>query len=55
MTNHENDIMGYFNLDQGDTVIDVGAHIGLYSLIAAKRVGPSGKVIAIQIQKTFIF
>jgi FkbM family methyltransferase len=26
----------------------VGAHIGLYSLIAAKRVGPSGKVIAIE-------
>jgi FkbM family methyltransferase len=48
MTNHENEIMEYFNPNEGDTVVDVGAHIGLYSLIAAKRVGPSGKVIAIE-------
>jgi FkbM family methyltransferase len=48
MTNHENEIMEYFNPNEGDTVIDVGAHIGLYTLIAAKRVGSSGKVIAIE-------
>jgi FkbM family methyltransferase len=48
MTNHENEIMEYFVPNEGETVVDVGAHIGLYSLIAAKRVGPSGKVIAIE-------
>jgi FkbM family methyltransferase len=48
MTNHENEIMEYFTPNEGDTVIDVGAHIGLYTLIAAKRVGSSGKVIAIE-------
>jgi len=30
------------------TIIDVGAHIGDYSLIAAKKIGPKGKVIAIE-------
>jgi FkbM family methyltransferase len=48
MTNHESDIIEYFIPDEGDTVVDVGAHIGLYTIIAAKRVGPSGKVIAIE-------
>jgi FkbM family methyltransferase len=48
MTNHENEIMEYFVPNDGDTVVDVGAHIGLYTLIAANRVGSSGKVIAIE-------
>jgi FkbM family methyltransferase len=48
MTNHENDILEYFIPDEEDTVVDVGAHIGLYTIITAKRVGPTGKVIAIE-------
>jgi FkbM family methyltransferase len=48
MTNHENEIMEFFIPKEGDTIVDVGAHIGLYTLIAAKRVGPTGKVIAIE-------
>jgi FkbM family methyltransferase len=48
MALHEDEILDQFNPKLGDTVVDVGAHIGLYSLIAAKRVGPSGKVIAIE-------
>jgi FkbM family methyltransferase len=32
----------------GMTVIDVGAHAGLYALSAALRVGPTGRVIAIE-------
>lgn len=48
MALHEDEILDQFNPKSGDTVVDVGAHIGLYSLIAAKRVGPSGKVIAIE-------
>jgi FkbM family methyltransferase len=33
-------------LTPGMTVLDVGANIGYYSLVAAVRVGPSGQVIA---------
>ena len=36
------------HLPAGGTFIDVGAHIGYYSLRAAKRVGTSGRVIAIE-------
>ncbi len=32
----------------GDVVIDAGANTGMFSLLAAKRTGPSGKVIAIE-------
>ena len=32
----------------GDTVIDLGAHIGYYTLLLARLVGPSGRVIAFE-------
>lgn len=49
MTFHEDDIMeNNFNPKEEDIVIDVGAHIGPYTLIASKRVGLNGKVIAIE-------
>ncbi len=35
-------------LKEGDCFIDVGANIGLFSLVASKRVGSSGKVIAFE-------
>ena len=35
-------------VQNGMTVIDVGAHVGIYSLIASKRVGETGKVIAME-------
>jgi len=35
-------------LKQGMTALDIGAHHGLYTLLASKRVGPSGKVIAFE-------
>jgi len=38
----------YFKPNKGDVVIDVGAHVGKYSLPAAKLVGGNGKVIAIE-------
>ena len=35
-------------LRPGDTFLDVGAHIGYFSLPAALRVGPRGRVIAVE-------
>jgi FkbM family methyltransferase len=41
-------------LQPGDTFIDIGSNIGLYSMIAAKRVGKNGSVIAVEpVSKTF--
>src|SRR5919202_898414 len=48
MTMREDEIIHHFNTKQGDIVVDVGAHIGKYTLIASKRVGVNGKVIAIE-------
>jgi FkbM family methyltransferase len=49
MTFHEDDILNYhFTPKEGDVVVDVGAHIGPYSIIASKNVGPNGKVVAIE-------
>jgi FkbM family methyltransferase len=49
MTLHEDDIIEQnFTPKEGDTVIDVGAHIGPYTLKATKSVGTNGKVIAIE-------
>jgi FkbM family methyltransferase len=47
---HEENILGVIiaNLNEGDTFIDVGANIGQHSLFAAKKVGLSGKVFAIE-------
>ena len=36
------------SIGPGDTVIDVGANVGCFALLAAKRVGPTGRVIAIE-------
>jgi len=36
------------NLKPGDIFIDIGAHIGFYSLIASQLVGESGKVLAVE-------
>src|SRR3990172_3951145 len=35
-------------LQPGMVVVDVGANIGYYTLLAAARVGPGGKVIAFE-------
>jgi FkbM family methyltransferase len=48
MSRHEDEIIHHFNTKQGDIVVDVGAHIGKYTIIASKRVGANGKVIAIE-------
>jgi FkbM family methyltransferase len=48
MKGHEKESLPHFKPNYGDFVIDVGSHIGHYTLIAAKLVGPKGKVIAIE-------
>lgn len=35
-------------LRPGDTFLDLGAHIGMYALCAAARVGPTGRVLAVE-------
>src|SRR5919107_1546836 len=44
MTIREDEIIEYFTPKQGD----IGANIGRYTLIASKRVGTDGKVVAIE-------
>jgi FkbM family methyltransferase len=48
MSRHEDEIIEHFSPKQGDIVVDVGAHMGKYTIIASKRVGANGKVIAIE-------
>jgi FkbM family methyltransferase len=48
-TIHEEDmIMEHFTPKKGDAVVDLGANIGRYAIIASNRVGPTGKVVAIE-------
>ena len=48
MTIREDDIIERFTPKEGDVVIDIGAHIGRYTIISSKRVGTNGKVVAIE-------
>lgn len=42
----------YREIKQGMTVLDIGAHIGYFTLIAAKLVGEKGKVFAFEPEPT---
>ena len=46
--NHEPLVQKVFQPRPGEVVIDVGAHIGLYTLKAARAVGANGRVIAVE-------
>jgi FkbM family methyltransferase len=48
MTGHEDDLIKFFIPEEGDTVVDIGAHIGHYTLLSSMRVGPIGKVVSIE-------
>lgn len=41
-------------LEQGATAIDVGANVGVYAITAALRVGPTGRVIAIEADEEYL-
>lgn len=44
---YQNRVYSRAEISDGDTVVDVGAHIGAYSLYAARRT-PSGRVLAVE-------
>lgn len=48
MTGHEDEVMKHFSPSEGNVVVDVGAHIGAYTITSAKQVGENGRVIAIE-------
>jgi len=50
---YEDDVKKIFlnKINEGDTVIDVGANIGYFSLLAAKKIGSKGKIFAIEPMK----
>lgn len=50
MVDHEDDVVQQFSPEIGDIVIDVGAAFGFYSIVASKKVGKHGKVVAIEPQ-----
>ncbi|MFC1614966.1 class I SAM-dependent methyltransferase [Patescibacteria group bacterium] len=52
-TNPEQNI-NYLSLKDGDRVADLGAGIGAYALASARKVGKSGKVYAVEVQKDLV-
>ena len=48
MTKHEEEIIELFHPKEGDTVVDIGAHMGRYTIPSSKSVGSSGKVVAVE-------
>jgi FkbM family methyltransferase len=48
LATYEDPIFELFRPKQGDNFVDVGAHIGRYSIMAAKRIGHLGRIIAIE-------
>lgn len=40
-------------LAPGDTIVDVGANVGYYSLLASRLVGPGGAVVAVDASREF--
>jgi FkbM family methyltransferase len=45
---HESHLLTRFTPKGGDTVIDIGAHIGRYTITSSKQVGNTGNVVAIE-------
>ncbi|MDQ4073333.1 MAG: FkbM family methyltransferase [Thermoproteota archaeon] len=50
MTSHEDDVVEKFVPRSGDVVVDIGAAFGFYSILASKKAGETGRIIAIEPQ-----
>lgn len=45
---YDRDLYSRERIAPGQTVVDAGAHIGIFTLMAARRVGPTGRVLAFE-------
>jgi len=45
-----NKVLGAFGITLGQTVVEIGPGTGFYSIEAARRVGPSGRLICLDLQ-----
>jgi len=52
--NHRDEIVAALGLREGMEVADIGAGTGFFARMMAKRVGPSGKVYAVEIAAPFL-
>ncbi len=48
------ELLDLLGIKEGDVVADIGAGVGFFSLRAAERVGPGGKVFAVDVQPEMI-
>ncbi len=48
------ELLDLLGIQEGDVVADIGAAAGFFSLRAAERVGPTGKVLAVDVQQEMI-
>src|SRR6476661_333667 len=44
----ELDVLEHFTPKEGNNVIDIGAHIGTYTIISSRRVSQTGKIVSIE-------
>jgi len=47
-------LLDLLGITEGDVVADIGAGVGFFSLLAAERVGRTGKVLAVDVQQEMI-
>jgi ubiquinone/menaquinone biosynthesis C-methylase UbiE len=48
------ELLDLLGIKEGDVVADIGAGGGFFSLLAAERVGPTGRVLAVDVQPEMI-
>ena len=53
-TEKPEELLDLLGIKEGDVVADIGAGVGFFSLRAAERVGPTGRVFAVDVQPEMI-
>jgi ubiquinone/menaquinone biosynthesis C-methylase UbiE len=53
-TEKPEELLDLLGIKEGDVVADIGAGVGFFSLRAAERVGPTGRVLAVDVQPEMI-